>query len=187
MKKYSIVYADPPWKTKTFKQKKDGWLSRNLEYSTMSFEEICSLSVSKITHDDAVLFLWSIESEIPRISELMKVWGFTFKGVAFAWHKKAKNTLGQNSTFGSYTRRSLEFCFLGVKGKYLVKSRAVEQFISEPKRRHSQKPDEIRERITKLVGNLPRIELFARQKIDGWDAWGNEVENDIDLTKYSTN
>jgi len=186
VKKYQIIYADPPWKTKTFKQRKDGWLSRDLEYPTMTFTEICELPVKTLIDEDAILFLWCVESEIPRVAELMLAWGFTFKQVGFVWHKKAKTTDGQNSTFGSYTRRSTELCFLGTRGKYLVKSRAVEQFISEPKRRHSQKPDEIRSRIVKLVGDIPRLELFARQKTEGWDVWGNEVESDINIFSHSS-
>ena len=60
-------------------------------------------------------------------------------------------------------------------------SAGVRQVIYSPVRKHSQKPDEARDRILQLMGDLPRIELFAREKVDGWDSWGNEVESDIEL------
>ena len=76
---------------------------------------------------------------------------------------------------GYWTRANPEMCLLATKGKPKRISNNVDQFILSPRRRHSQKPDEIRERITQLCGDLPRIELFARNKYKGWDSYGNEV------------
>lgn len=85
---------------------------------------------------------------------------------------------------GYYTRANNEICLLATKGKSLKRiNRNVEQVILSPIREHSRKPDEIRERIVNLFGDLPRVELFARNTTDGWDVWGNEVECDIDLTE----
>ena len=141
----------------------------------MTDEEIKALPINSITSDDAILFMWCIDSRISDIKEIMAAWGFKFKAVGFVWVKKAKHTDGTNASFGSYTRRSCEFCFIGTKGKYLIKSRGVEQLIIEPKREHSRKPDIARDNIVQLVGDLPRIELFARQYADSWDCWGNEI------------
>jgi len=80
---------------------------------------------------------------------------------------------------GAYTLKSgIELCLLATKGKYahkLIKKHNIKSLIESPREEHSKKPNEVRERIVELVGNIPRIELFARQKIDGWDCWGNEV------------
>jgi len=176
-KKYSIIYADPAWKIRYFKETKEGKLSRKLPYKTMTDKEIKKLPIKNIATKNAILFLWAVDSKIPLISEIMREWGFKYKTIGFVWVKKAKNTNGTNATFGSYTRKSCEFCYIGTKGKYLIKNKNIEQLVVEPKRKHSQKPDIIRNRIVAMVGDLPRIELFARQRYEGWDAWGNEVTN----------
>ena len=190
-KKYQIIYADPPWETKYFKENREGQLSRRLPYTIMSDNQIIKLPIKNIVADDAILFLWCIDSRIPLLSMLMLGWGFDYKCIGFVWCKAARTTNGENATYGSYTRRSCEYCFIGTKGKYLVKSRNVDQFLSEPKSKHSKKPIEIKNRIIKLVGDLPRIELFARKEdllfdadgFEGWDVWGNEVDSDIELSK----
>ena len=84
---------------------------------------------------------------------------------------------------GYWTRANAEICLLATKGKEYPRkiNNGVQQVIIEEQRKHSQKPDIARERIIKLLGDLPRIELFAREKIEGWDTWGNEVSNDITL------
>ena len=77
---------------------------------------------------------------------------------------------------GYYTRANNEICLLATKGKPLKRiSKSVRQVVFSKIREHSRKPDEVRERIVELFGNLPRIELFARQQVEGWDCWGNEV------------
>lgn len=82
---------------------------------------------------------------------------------------------------GRWTRGNSEVCLLATKGKPKRVNNAIDQLVFEPRGKHSQKPAIIRERIVQLVGDLPRIELFARQKTEGWDVWGNEVESDIKL------
>ncbi len=181
MKKYNIVYADPPWKLKYLKETKIGFGVYDLPYEQMPDKEIINLNVANILLDDAILFLWAIDSRIPIIPELMASWGFNFKTVGFVWNKVAKFTNGVNATVGKYTRKSCEFCFIGTKGKCLAKMHTQNQYFPEPKRKHSQKPDGIRDNILKMCGNLPRIELFAREKTKGWDVCGNEINNDIDI------
>lgn len=175
-KKYSVIYADPAWETRYFKERKDGYLSRELPYVAMTDEQIKSLPVNEIIADDAILFLWVIDSKIPMINDFMKAWGFEYKCVGFVWAKKAKTTDGVNANFSSYTRRACEFCYIGTRGKYMVKKKNLDQFIYEPKREHSRKPDVIRQIITEMIGEVPRLEMFAREKHEGWDAWGNETD-----------
>ena len=174
-KKYNIIYADPAWQLKYLKQTKKGFNVYDLPYITMSDEEIINLPVKNIVDEDAILFLWCIDSRIPILKELMNSWGFKFITVGFVWNKVAKYTDGVNATIGKYTRKSCEYCFIGTRGNSLAKIHYQNQYYPEPKRKHSQKPDKIRDMIVTMCGDLPRIELFARQKAEGWDSWGNEV------------
>lgn len=108
----------------------------------------------------------------------MEAWGFQYKTAAFVWVKKTKN--GANFWgMGQYTRANAEVCLLGVtkgfKAGQQVQAHNVHQIVEAPFQGHSRKPDEVRQRIVQLLGDVPRIELFARERADGWDAWGNEV------------
>jgi len=189
MKKYQIIYVDPPWKVSYLKGgKKPGMIAGGFKvpYPTMSDKEIISLPIKDLADKKCILFLWVIESRILRIKEIMKNWGFKYSGIAFVWNKRTKNDpLKVRTTLGFFTRRSCEFCFMGIKGnsKGMVLNHYVLQFVNAilPDRLHSRKPEEIKKRIVELLGDRPRIELFARQKTEGWDIWGNEVKSDIDF------
>ena len=190
MKKYQIIYADPPWHTGyVYGGLKAGTIGggRLVPYPTLIDAQIRNLPVRNIVANNAFLFLWVIDSKIPTIFNIMEVWGFRYSGVAFVWNKRSiRNPNLTRTTLTPYTRRSCELCFLGLRGKTkeLVKSHYTLQFVNEliPDRRiHSSKPAIIRDRIVQLLGDLPRIELFARRKVEGWDCWGNEVESDIEL------
>ena len=115
---------------------------------------------------------------------VIKSWGFEYKTVAFVWIKLNKKSDTLFWGMGHWTRANAELCILATKGHTKRQSASVHQVILSRIEEHSKKPDEARKRIVELVGDLPRIELFARQKKDGWDTWGNEVESDIDLMKY---
>lgn len=150
----------------------------------MSIEDICKLPVNKVASDDCVLFMWMT---FPTLKEGLKVieeWGFKYKTVAFVWVKQNKKTPSLFWGLGFWTRANAEICILATKGKPKRISAKVHQVIISPVEEHSKKPDEARKRIVELLGDIPRVELFARQKADGWDSWGNEVECDIDLTRY---
>jgi len=177
-KKYQIIYADPPWRFRVWNR--DTGLGRAAEahYPTMEFANIKSLTIP--SDKNSVLFLWAYSPQLPEALELIKAWGFEFKTVAFTWAKtfqSGKPYFG----LGYWTRAGSEICLLATKGKNKRVSAAVPQLLIAPTREHSRKPDEIRDRIVELMGDLPRIELFARQKTDGWDVWGNEVKSDIIL------
>ena len=138
-------------------------------------QEICSLPVSSITEKDAALFLWVTFPQMPEPFKVMEAWGFSYRTAAFAWVKQNKSGNGYFFGMGHWTRSNAEICLLGVKGHPRRVSNKVPQFIVSPLGRHSEKPGEARLRIVDLMGDIPRVELFARQETPGWDVWGDEV------------
>ena len=181
-KKYQIIYADPPWSYYNDSTAKKDCTTvvgmRRPPYSVMSTKEIMDLPVGKLSEKDSILFLWTTDYHLEKAIQVINAWGFQYKTVAFAWQKldsKSKPIC----FMGAYTMKSgIELCLLATKGKSahkMVKDHKVRALITTFRRKHSQKPDEARERIVQLLGNLPRIELFAREYIDGWDCWGDEV------------
>lgn len=123
---------------------------------------------------------------MPKLNEcfdLIKAWGFEYKTVAFTWIKLNKNKPTPFMGMGRWTRANAEVCLLATKGKPKRINAGVHSVVMSPIEAHSKKPEEVKKRIVDLVGNLPRLEMFARQKTEGWDVWGNEVESDINLIK----
>lgn len=175
-KKYNIIYADPHWQFKVWSKDTGLGRSPDMHYSTMEKEDIQLLPVNKITKENAVLFLWVTYPCLEEGLELIKKWGFTYKTCAFSWIKFNKKSNTPFVGMGYYTRANNEICLLATKGKPLKRiNKSVKQVVFSKIREHSRKPDEVRERIIELFGDLPRIELFARQQFEGWDCWGNEV------------
>ena len=156
-KKYNIIYADPPWSFATWSLKGKEKKSAENHYDTMNIQDIYNLPIHTICKDDCILFLWVTYPLLLQGIDTIKHWGFTYK------------------TCGYWTRANNEICLLATKGKPKRVSKSVHQIVYEPIDKHSKKPNCVRERIVELCGDLPRIELFARQKHEGWDAWGNEV------------
>ena len=179
-KKYQIIYADPPWQFKNYNDDTaTNWAGGH--YTLMTLDDIKNLPIKNISGEDCVLFLWVTYPTLPRAFEVIKAWGFEYKTVAFTWVKQDKSGMGIYLGMGYWTRSNAEICLLATKGNPKRENADVRQIVLSPRREHSQKPSEIRERIIRLLGDLPRIELFARRKVDGWDCWGNEVESDIVL------
>jgi len=183
-KKYQIIYADPPWsyyndKTVTPDQNKSGkGLMKKVPYPVMSSKDIKKLPVNSIASDNSILFIWTTDYHLSRCCDIIKAWGFDYKTIGFVWQKLNKNNVPV-SFMGAYTLKSgVELCLLATKGKHaarLVSKRNIKSLIVSQREKHSKKPDEVRDRIVSLVGDFPRIELFARERTDGWDVWGNEV------------
>ena len=172
-KKYKIILVDPPWRFETWSDKGKEKAPEQ-HYQTMSLKELKKLPVKKIADDDCALFIWTTSSMLEKTFVLLKAWGFTYKSVAFNWQKKT--TTGKDAFgLGFWTRLSSEFCLLATKGSPKCLSNNVEQVVYAKLREHSRKPDEVRTRIVRLMGDLPRIELFARQRMKGWDVWGLEA------------
>ena len=174
-KKYNIIYADPPWYFKNWN--KDNTLVKKgiPPYPTMTDQDIENLPVGDVSEEDCILFLWVTYPKLLDGIETIKSWGFTYKTCGFSWIKKNKKSDSLFWGMGYWTRANNEICLLATKGKPKKISSSVHQVVYEPIREHSRKPDCVRDRIVELCGDLPRIELFARQKVDGWDCWGNEV------------
>ncbi len=152
-----------------------------MHYPCMRMEDLISLPISSIVDNNSALFMWATYPMLERALHLIEAWGFIYKTVAFTWVKQNKSGLGWRFGTGYWTRANAEICLLATKGKPHRVSASVPQLVITPAMNHSRKPDEVRGRIVELMGDLTRIELFARQKVEGWDCWGNEVESDIEL------
>ena len=172
-KKYNIIYADPPWKYGGGKNKNFQGLAVD-QYPTMKTKDICKLPIQKIA-DDAVLFMWTTFPQLEACFEVAKYWGFKYRTAAFTWVKLNKDKTPFFG-LGFWTRSNADICLIFTKGNYPRRvNNKVPSVILSQKERHSKKPNIARERIVELMGDLPRIELFARQSVEGWDCWGNEV------------
>lgn len=169
-KQYNIIYADPPWRYK------ENWGNGSNEhtYNTMSIEEIKSLPVGQICADQCHLYLWVTNPFIKEGIEVCKAWGFEYKTL-ITWlklYRSGKPEMGM----GYYFRGCTEHLIFGVKGGMKCCNKTTRNFFAaENPRLHSKKPDIARDIIVSASGDVPRIELFARNRIDGWDAWGDQL------------
>jgi len=150
----------------------------------MKIEDICKLQIKDISETNSILFLWTTFPKLLQGLKVMESWGFKYRCVAFTWVKRNKKSPTWFWGMGHWTRANAEVCLLGVKGKPRRVSASVHSLIESSIEEHSKKPNCVKDRIIQLMGDLPRIELFARQKTEGWDVFGNEVEGSIDLGQY---
>jgi N6-adenosine-specific RNA methylase IME4 len=193
--KYQIIYADPPWEYDD-KSLNRGGAERH--YKTMSLNDICNLPIKNITNNDSTLFMWATWPKLEESFKVIESWGFNYKTAAFVWVKANKRYdpeqiqlfekeiiddkgIDDYLGMGRWTRSNTEFVLLSTKGKPKRINCGVRQLIYYPVMEHSKKPPVTRKRITQLVGDLPRIELFARESAPGWDVWGNEVNSTVDI------
>jgi len=185
MKKYQIIYADPPWPFRNYSDKwheahsESRWVGKH--YNTMTLDDICVLPIAELSADDCCLFLWSTSPTLKYALRVIEEWGFTYKTKAFCWAKTNGNRDSFFTGMGFWTRANTEDCLLATRGHPKRIDRSVRQLLISPRLGHSQKPPETRDRIVQLMGDLPRVDLFARRKVEGWHCWGNEVESDIEL------
>lgn len=179
-KKYGVIYCDPPWAYKVWSKKGMGRSAEN-HYPTMDIEDIRALPVGELADEDCALFLWVTFPCLKEGLSVLESWGFTYKTVAFVWVKQNRKSDGLFWGLGYWTRANAELCILATKGSPRRVSAGVHQVILSHVEEHSKKPQEARNRIVRLMGEVPRIELFARTKTEGWDVWGNEVECDISM------
>ena len=189
-KKYQIIYADPPW-SYSISSSVAGGRGQNTKYRCLRPVEIYDLPVESIADENSILFIWAVYPMLPEALYTIKTWGFYYKTNAFTWIKLNKKALTPFFGMGKWTRRNTEICLLGTKGNPKAINHSISELIKSPIEEHSKKPDVIKKKIVELCGDLPRIELFARNnkqnilfgqnKFDGWDVWGNEVKSDIKL------
>lgn len=180
-RKYSIIYADPPWHyngklqfDKSGKADSNKDWEKNIfissacfKYPTVKTSELKKLAIERIAEDDSLLFLWATNPHLAQAIELGAAWGFEYKTVAFVWNKMTHNP-------GQYTLSYCELCLLFKKGRIPRPrgARNIKQLLEAPRREHSEKPKEIAENIEKMFPGQSKIELFARKNRDGWDTWG---------------
>jgi N6-adenosine-specific RNA methylase IME4 len=183
MQKYKVILSDPPWK---YRDKcVAGKRGAAFKYPVLTLDQIKALPVPDLAADDSVLFLWSTFPMTREAHEVIDAWGFTFKTIGFLWvktNRKKRESFAWG--MGNWTRSNPEPCLLAVKGKPKRVSAAVHSVIMSPRLKHSRKPAEAYVRIEELLGDVSRIELFARRRRRGWDSWGDELDDsDVELVQ----
>ena len=176
-----VVLADPPWKFKVWDRDTGQGRSAESHYPTMSIEDICNLSISKIINKNAALFLWTTFPVLPEAFKVIEAWGFEYKTIAWSWIKAKKSGFGHFMGMGYYTRANSEPCLLAIKGSMPVEAHDVLSLIYSQVREHSRKPDDQYRKIERLYPGRVYAELFARKKREGWLSWGNEIDSDFNL------
>lgn len=178
VRKYGIIYADPPW---TYNDKANaGKRGASHKYSCMTPGQLAVMRVAgrhvwELAADDCALFMWATAPLMMEAIGLFAEWEFQYKTIAFVWVKTTKN--GQEHFgMGNWTRANAEYLLIGTRGRPKRESASVRQVVHEQVLEHSRKPHVFRRKIVQLVGDLPRIELFARELVRGWDAWGHGVD-----------
>ena len=183
------LLVDPPWPFRTYSPKGEGRSAGQHYRSEMTLEEIQKYPVADMAATTAWLFLWVPAPQTLTIFDVMSAWGFVFSGLGFAWVKTTKKaTLTPLSVIaapdakspwhmalGHTTRKNTELCWLGRRGNPKRLDKGVRELIVAPVREHSRKPDEIYERIERFCAG-PYLELFARQRRNGWFSDGNELD-----------
>lgn len=183
-KKYDIIYADPPWDyggkmqfDKSSKSADKIDLNKNIfisaanfKYPTVKTKQLKKIPIQDIAKDDCLLFMWVTNPHLAQGIELGQAWGFEYKTVAFVWDKMVHNP-------GQYTMSYCELCLVFKRGKIPRPrgARNIKQLIRVPRTAHSEKPLAALEGIEKMFPEQSKIELFARNKPQGWDVWGLDV------------
>ncbi|HLL74843.1 MAG TPA: MT-A70 family methyltransferase [Pyrinomonadaceae bacterium] len=192
VKRYSVIYADPPWSYNVAAPPSGKCAYRGgCPYPTMSAAEIKALPVRELAAPDCTLFMWATLPLLPVAFDVIAAWGFEYVTCAFVWIKQNRGAAarqgrrlprGAEQAFdifgglGRWTRGNAEIVLLGRRGRPQRISKSVKQIVVSPVSRHSEKPEEVRSRIVQLMGDVPRVELFARQRVEGWDQFGNDLD-----------
>ena len=178
--KFAIIYADPPWDYKGQRQHGGQGAPDTggaaTHYSTVTTRDLKRLQVADVCEQDALIFMWATSPHLDQAIDLLKTWGFRWSTVAFVWDKARVNP-------GFYTMSQCELVLLGKRGRIPKPrgARNVRQLVREVRGKHSQKPDQVRERIDAMFPTQRKLELFARSTAPGWSVWGAEVSSDVDL------
>lgn len=206
-KGYSYIYCDPPYRFRNWSMEQkaklgEKWGRANGRpiYPCMNTEDIAALPVERLAARDSLLFLWATYPQLEDALTVMRSWGYKYKTCAFTWVKLTPNALGNmvglmakhgptlrfleklfHFGLGYWTHANPEVCLLGTRGHPKRVDKTVPNLVLAPLGAHSAKPPVVRDRIVQLVGDLPRLELFARDVAPGWDAMGNELEGNYDI------
>ena len=164
--KYRVIYADPPWQ---YGDERSGMGGAIDHYPTMSYRDLCDLPVSEIAEDNAVLFMWTTSPLLETSLDLLNNWRFHYK-TQFIWDKVKHN-------MGHYNSVRHEILLIATKGSCTPDNKKLFDSVQTIERtdKHSEKPEEFRNIIDTLYTKGNKIELFARKKVEGWEAYGNEV------------
>jgi site-specific DNA-methyltransferase (adenine-specific) len=175
---YSVILADPPWKYYGDPNKDQAC---GKHYNCMTPEEIAALPVKMLCADRAVVLVWATCPMLDVAMDTIRAWGLHYRGVAYVWVKTRAdggiiNGQGVRPTLTKPTTELVLAASTVKRGRPLkILNEGQGQVVLAPRGEHSKKPDEVQKRIETLLGDVPRLELFARRKRPGWDAWGNEV------------
>jgi len=178
--KYDVILADPPWHFESFIPGKNTRSAEN-HYPTMSTPEICDLPVGDLAADNAALFLWAVWPRVFDAKDVIDAWGFEYRSLAWCWVKANKSGFGFFTGMGYYFRQNTEPCFLAIRGSMPAARHDLQALIYSAVRDHSQKPTDQYRKIEALYPEKRYLELFARRTRPGWDAWGNEVPNSVEM------
>lgn len=181
MDKYTLIYADPPW---LYRDKAaDGNRGASFKYPVMNVNDICRIPVWDLSAENCLLAMWWVPTQPVEALKVMDAWGFrlmTMKGLT--WHKTNKHKGNSAIGMGHMTRANSEDCLFAIKGKLPNRIDAsICQHFSAARRGNSEKPDEAREMLVRLLGDVQRIELFSRASSHGFDVWGNQCDSDVDM------
>ena len=174
-RRYSVLYADPPWDYKG--QLQHGGEGRGdsggavRHYPTIRLRDLKRLDMGSVAEQNCLLFLWSTSPHLDQAIELGKAWGFEWATVAFIWDKIRVNP-------GFYTMSQYEMCLVFKRGTIPQPrgARNIRQSVTERRGLHSQKPDEVRDRIHAMFPDVRKLELFASRPVGaGWDSWGLDI------------
>ena len=179
---YRALTADPPWHHQTRSAKGQTRRAPSFHYQTMSIAELCALPVREIMHRDAHCFLWTTQPHLQVSFSVLEAWGFRFSSVFLFWVKTNPKAVDQMFLIekdimrgmGFTTRKSVEILLLGRRGSPKRQHKGLSDFLMSPRREHSRKPDGAYTRIISYAEG-PRLEMFAREARDGFDAFGNQA------------
>lgn len=172
---YTLINADPPWQ---FSDKNsNGKRGACCKYPVLSIEQLKALPVAKIAAPDSLLAMWWVSPMPQEALDLVTAWGFTLKTMCgFTWHKLSKTGKKDHFGTGRYTRSNTENVLIATRGKPAIVCKSIRGIVTAPVGKHSAKPPEVRHRLERLLGDVPRVELFAREQPTGWDVIGNDVD-----------
>ena len=187
--KYQVIYADPPWSYKSSNapaasrpclERGDKPHAVTHYYKTMPTKEICCLDVQSVSDKDCVCFLWSTNPFLPDALQVMDAWGFKYK-TTFTWHKERCKGMGY------WFRGHTEHLLLGVRGKIKAFRSLQHNIIKLPVEKHSKKPTWFRTMIEGVTPESNRLEMFAREASEGWDVFGDQVEESVEIDRKTPN
>ena len=174
MKKYNTIYADPPWNQSLSGVRKGRHKASNkIPYSVMTLDEIKNMPINNLADIGCHLWLWTTNQFLRQGFDVMEMWGFKYLA-PIVWVKP--------SGMGNWFIHRTQTVLFGYKKKCIFDKERYKPNVLfvNLSNKHSKKPKEMRLLIEE-ISREPRIELFAREKHKGWDAWGNEIESDIEL------